>query len=64
MIGVYIKDGEFKGRYGILFTIDGRTCEVVTQDEIIRVDRKFIKPLDMVQSFDAVAALKETLIKE
>ncbi len=59
MIAVYVKEGAHKGKVGILFNIDGRTVDIVTKEEIVRVDKSFICPLDIVQSMDAAYALYE-----
>jgi len=62
MIGVYILSGKKEGKRGILFSVDARTAEVVTQYEIIRVDRSQIKPLGIVNSFDQVDELVERIV--
>lgn len=63
MIAVYIKDGKLQGKSGWLFTIDGRTAEVVTRKEIIRVDREFIRPLSLARTFAEIDDLVEAYIK-
>ena len=64
MLAVYIKDGIHKGKYGYLFTIDARTAEVVTRNEILRVDRCLIQPLDITTSFDCMDTMVKTYKQE
>ena len=63
MIGVYIKNGKHKGARGWLFTIDGRTAEVVTRNGIIRVDHDVIKPLSQANTFDEIDNYAEAYLK-
>lgn len=63
MIGVYIKNGKHKGARGWLFTIDGRTAEVVTRNGIIRVDHDVIKPLSQANSFAEIDNYVEAYLK-
>lgn len=54
MIGVYVFNGNDKGERGFLFTIDSRTAEVVTSTKILRVDRQFLRPLGIANTFDEI----------
>lgn len=58
-MAVYVKEGAHKGKVGILFNIDGRTVDIVTPEEIVRVDKTFICPLDLVKNFEEAFALYE-----
>ena len=64
MLAVYIKAGIHKGKYGYLFTIDARTAEVVTRNEILRVDRCLIQPLDVTTSFESMDTMIKTYKQE
>ena len=62
MIGVYILQGNDEGARGFLFSVDARTAEVATRYGILRIDRSFIKPLDIANSFDEVDNLVDKII--
>lgn len=54
MLAVFIMYGEFQGQAGYLLRVDGRTSEIALRNRVVRVDNKFLQPLDIAHSFNEI----------
>lgn len=57
MLSVYIFDGQYKGKAGYLLQVDGRTAEVATRNQILRIDVSLLTPLDIAHNFDEIDSM-------